>query len=73
MLKVTDRLFNMDNNMMRSGVPGVGRVEAERQEMEGGRDMSGFRQKIGLTPNSPSRARKKRQLENTQITREKFH
>ena len=47
-------------DLMRSEALGAGRVEAERREMEGGRDMSGFRLKIGLTPNSPSQAMKKR-------------
>ena len=56
--------------LMQSGVPDAGRVEIERWEMEGGRDMlmSGFRLKIGLTPNSPSRARNKRELIKTHIT-----
>ena len=54
------RFRQMKYQLMWSGVPGAGRVEAERQEMEGERDMSGFRLKIRLTPNSPSRAKKKK-------------
>ena len=45
----------------------------EGQEMEGGRNRSGFRLKIGLTP-TPHHGRGRRdKLEKPKITRRKFH
>ena len=47
---------------MRSGVPDTGQVEMEKLAREGKKDRSGFCLKIGITPDSPSLARKKREL-----------
>jgi hypothetical protein len=58
---------------MRSGVLDAARVEMEGLEVEGGGCTLGFRLKIDLTPNSPSRVRKKRELENPQNHSFIFH
>ena len=45
---------------MRSGVPRAGASRDGKNRDGGERDRLGFRLKIGLASNSPSRARKKR-------------
>ena len=59
--------------MMRSEVLDAARVEMEGLEVEGGGCTLGFRLKIDLTPNSPSQAKKKRELGNPQNRSFIFH
>ena len=52
-----------EGHVMRNRAPNAGRAEMEGLEIEGERDRSAFHLKIGLTPSSPSQARKqKREL-----------